>query len=154
METIGNWYAWKRHFINLIRTNPRGLFALTQEFWFISPVCRLFKKSPLQQLICILYFNSKFVIILSWGNHVGISYRLNLNMRCLNSFNKCFSWPQLYTYLVNIEVINPIIKHIVEIIEKLNDLMRCAIGADCGETNNVAKEDWNTFKYLGLWHLT
>ena len=153
METIGNWYAWKRHFINHIRTNPRRLFALTQEFWFISPVCRLFKKSPLH-ISYILYSNSKFVIILSWGNHVGISYRLNLNMRCLNSFSKCFSWSQLYTYLVNIEVINPIIKHIVEIIEKLNDLMRCAIGADCGETNNVAKEDWNTFKYLGLWHLT
>ena len=56
--------------------------------------------------------------------------------------------------LVHIKVINSFIKHMIEIIEKLNDLMRSAVRTNSGEADNVTEEDRDTLKHLGLGHLS
>ena len=42
----------------------------------------------------------------------------------------------------------------IEIIEKLNDLMRSAVRTNSGEADNVTEEDRDTLKHLGLGHLS
>ena len=56
----------------------------------------------------------------SRSHHVGISYGL---------------------HLVDVVLFNPVIEHLVEVIEEVNDLVGGAGGTDVGEANDVAKEN-------------
>ena len=62
------------------------------------------------------------------GNHVGIPDSL---------------------HLVDVVVINPVIEHLVEVVEELNDLVGGAVRADGGEAHDVAEEDAGAVKDLG-----
>ena len=56
--------------------------------------------------------------------------------------------------LVDVEVVNAVIKHVVEVVEELDDLVCRAVGADGGEAHDVAEEDRGCLKHLGLRHLS
>ena len=43
--------------------------------------------------------------------------------------------------LVHVKVVNAIIKHMIEVIKELNDLMGGAVGADRGEAHDVTEKN-------------
>ena len=56
--------------------------------------------------------------------------------------------------LVDVEVVNAVIKHVVEVVEELDDLVCRAVGADGGEAHDVTEEDRGCLEHLGLRHLS
>ena len=56
-------------------------------------------------------------------------------------------------HLVDVVVINPVIEHLVEVVEELNDLVGGAVRADGGEADDVAEEDAGAVEHLRLRHL-
>ena len=72
------------------------------------------------------------------------------------SLFQIYLWAGLMEHmnLVDVEVVNPVIKHVVEVVEELNDLVRRAVGADGGEAYDVAEEDRGCLEHLRLRHLS
>ena len=67
------------------------------------------------------------------GNHVGVTNSL---------------------HLVHVISVNPVIEHLVEVVEEVNDLVGGADGADVGEAHDVAEEDAGAVKDLGACFLS
>ena len=57
-------------------------------------------------------------------------------------------------HLVDVIMLNPLVKKVVQVVEKLDDLVGGAVGGDGGEPHDVAEEDARVVEYLRLGHLS